>query len=298
MAGNGVGFAVLPPQGGNGWDNHPYKDNDGRPENATVLIDGSGTELASTLSDSGSTVLETHEEHAHHRMWNHYFTKDTAISSTLASPALINTKTLVLVDATGFTIGEPINIFSDSAHTHMYRKITNIVTNTLTLDSNIDIALPNGSTITQTSFNMAVDGSVTPQIFTMRPAGTENIDITRLLFEIVDATAADDSKFGGIVGGITNGIHIRKNFNDTAYQTLAIWNKNQEMKEDMFNVDYTDKAGGGNHGVNGRWSLLGGTGAIINLDAFSGEFMECIVQDDLTLLIDFEMKMQGHFESE
>ena len=277
---------------------HPFGSKHTNNNLHAVLVNGSGIELASTTSDSGATVFEVHEEHAHHRAWNHYFTLDTAISSTLNGTVAINTKTLILNDATGFIVGEPINILSDSSHIHMYRKIINIVSNTLTLDSNIDFALPNGSTIIQTSFNMAVDGSVTPQIFTMIPAGTENIDITRLLFEIIDGTAGDDSKFGGIAGGITNGIHLRKNTNNTAYQTIAIWNKNQEMVEDMFNLEYTDKAGLGNYGVKGRWSLLEGTGAIINLDAASGEFMECIVQDDLTPLIDFEMKMQGHFESE
>lgn len=260
-----------------------------------ILIDEEGHPASYALSDSGDYVLEVHEEHAHHRMWNHYFNLETGLSTTLNGAVSVNGIDLIFTNVTGFIVGDMIDMRNGSVHVHMYRKIVSISGNNVTIDSGIDFALVDGSAIEQTSFNMAVDGSVTPQVFTMKPRGTENIDITRLLVQMIDGTAMDDGKFGGL-SALTNGVHIRRNIdNGSSYQTLAIWRSNKDLKEDMFNVEYSDKAPAGQFGLNGRWTLLE-SGAILNLDASNDEFMELVVQDDLTGLIDFQVKMQGHFE--
>lgn len=261
----------------------------------TQISDSSGNAVVPILRDNGSYVLPVEVENTHHKIWNHYFNLETAVSTTLNGAVAVNAKTLIFTDASLFNVGDKIDIHSGLNHIHMYREIISIVTNTVTIDSGVDVALASGSQIDQTSFNMAVDGSATPQIYTMKPRGTEKVDCTRLLLQIVDGTTMDDTKFGG-APALTDGVHIRKNINNGAsYETLAIWKANKEMKEDMYDINYTTKAGGGNHGLNGRWTFAK-SGAVVNLDAANNEFLECVIQDNLTLLIDFQIKVQGHFE--
>lgn len=262
-----------------------------------VLTDFSGNPASFALSDSGEYVLEVHEEHAHHRMWNHYFDLKTGLESTINKSMSVGDRSFILINVTGFNVDDIIDINNGSVHIHIYRKIVSIVGNNVTIDSGVDIALINGSRVQQTSFNMAVDGSVTPQIFTMKPRGSEEIDMTRLLIQMIDDSAMDDGKFGGLTA-LTNGVHIRKNINNgSSYQTLAIWRANKDLKEDMFNVEYADKAPAGEFGLSGRWTLLE-SGSIIHLEASNNEWMELVIQDDLTDLVDFQIKMQGHFEHE
>lgn len=264
--------------------------------NAVILYTPAGIAIDTPTGDSGDTVLGVHIEHLHQKIWNHYFKQDTGVTTTLNGAVAINAKVLEFTDASSFSVGDKVDLRLGLIHKHMYRTITIIATNTVTIDAGIDIALTDGSTINQTSFNMAVNGAVTPQIFKVLSTIGERVDVMRLLLQIVDNIAADDSKFGGIPA-LTNGVHLRKNNNDgESYQTISIWKANKDMKEDMFNLDYTDKAGPSDHGVNGRWSIFDGTGAVINIDGDNAESVELIIQDDLTDLIDFQVKMQGHIE--
>ena len=227
---------------------------------------------------------------------NHFFDQSTGDTSTLNGTVLINTNILNLTDATGFIVGEFVSLFNGTTHLHGYRKILGVSGNTLTLDSPVDITLPDGSLVENVIFNMNVDGSVIPSIFEIQvPAGQE-MDLTRLLVQMVDNTEPDDSRFGG-GAALTRGVHIRKNFNNgEEYETLAIWRQNKDLKEDMFDVSYSSKAGGGNWGVSGRWTLTAAE-TTVALDGSNNETLEAVIQDDLTGLIDFQIKVQGHFDN-
>lgn len=233
-------------------------------------------------------------EQGHYSIFNHYFNLETAVETTTSSQTLADSKTINVVDATGFVIGDKVDIHEAGVHVHTYREIVNIAGTTITLNAAIDKDLPIGSLIEQTNFNMAVDGSATRKIYTMKPGLNEVVNITRLLIQIVDGKAADDSKFAG-EATLVNGVHIRKNINNTKYETVAIWKSNKDLKEDMYDVVYSNKAGGGNFGVSGRWTITK-AGAVINLDATKNEWLECIIQDNLSILVDFQIKAQGYFK--
>jgi len=262
---------------------------------AGSLIDANGIPIDTPTGESGDIALSVHDEHLHQTPWFHPATRDDTAVDTLNGAVAANSKTLILNDATGFSVGDYINIDLGAVHTHMYRKITAIVTNTLTIDASVDFALTDGSTVQEVILNMAVDGSSTPVIFEVNPSVGENIDIMRLLIQITDATEPDDSKFGA-EPALTNGVLLRKSINNGAsYETLAIWRTNGDMKLDMFNVEYSSKAGAGNWGVSGRWTIFE-SGAVLNIEEANNEKLEIIVQDDLTGLVTFEIKFQGHFE--
>lgn len=147
------------------------------------------------------------------------------------------------------------------------------------------------------SINLAVDGSVTPQIFEVNATGlalTAEYDITRLMANLIGTSAMDDGKFGNLTA-LDKGIVIRE-ANGT---TKNIFNAktNGEIKEHAFDLFYSDKAPAGQEGMSFRRTFGGQSknGVVIRITGKSGDGLRCIVQDDLTLLVSFRMTAQGHF---
>ena len=162
----------------------------------------------------------------------------------------------------------------------------------LTLDRPTDLAYDTTAVIERVSENIAVDGTTTV-ISSIEPPPDEVWHITRLVLSMLDATSMDDAKFGGITA-LQNGVTIREN-KDTGYHTLTNWKANSDMVEDYYDLNYADKAGSGLFGLRGRWTFKNG-GAIVKLDGSLGEKLEILIQDDLTGLVHFGVKAQGHEE--
>ena len=250
--------------------------------------------------ESGDTVVEVHVEHIHQTQWLHSTFTNEAASDTLNGAVSGGDNVIILNDATGFTEGDIISLFLGTVHTHQYREIIDITTNTLTLDAAIDIDLTDGSTIQEVSNNMATkDGSSTPVVFSAFTVPGESIDIMRMILTMSHKSAGTDDAFGSLAA-LTNGIHIRKNNGDGTYETLGIWKKNQDIRGDMYDLSYSDKAGPSLHGTSTRWSIFDGTGSVVNINGDRGESVEVIVQDNLTAstneLSTLFINWQGHIE--
>jgi hypothetical protein len=72
---------------------------------------------------------------------------------------------------------------------------------------------------------------------------------------------------------------------------------NSDIKNNMYDVDFnTRSSGGGTYGTTGRGSIKIGTGAVPKLNANNGDYFEILVQDDLSSMTSFRMKVQGHIE--
>ena len=69
-----------------------------------------------------------------------------------------------------------------------------------------------------------------------------------------------------------------------------------DLKLDMANVVDSDKAGAGNFGTSGDGMIKNRTGATPRVDSGNGDFLELLIQDDLTPLISAFLKGQGHLE--
>lgn len=252
------------------------------------------------IGESGDVATPVHIEHLHQTQWLHSMTTNEAASDTLNGVVSAGDQVITLDDATGFSAGDCINISEGTTHTHTYRFIVSIATNDLTLDAEVDRAFSDGSTVQEVSFNMAAkDGSSTPVIFVARPAPGEKIDVMRMILTMTHKSQGTDVLLGSLTA-ITNGIHIRKNNGDGTYETLGNWKKNEDIRGDMYDLSYSDKAGPSTFGTSTRWRVFEGTGSVINLDADKGEYLEAVVQDDLTAstneLATLFLNWQGHIE--
>jgi len=218
--------------------------------------------------------------------------------TTLAAQADPEDKTLTLTSATGFVDGTRLGIFSadDPDVIYLGDQIGAPAGNVVAVDSPIDQTLPVTSAVAGVTTNMAVDGSSTTQVFQIGPVGagsTAVVDITRIMGHLLDSTAMDDGKFGGI-SALTNGVVLRKN--DGVMKNLWNVKTNADLALICFNFNYSDKAPGGQFGANFR-NTFGGQGAHgVVLELLPGEYLEVLIQDDLTGLDEFRMMAQGHFK--
>jgi hypothetical protein len=138
---------------------------------------------------------------------------------------------------------------------------------------------------------MNVIGSLgSPISFKIQPQSNERWQITRIMITMLDNEAMDDGKFGGL-SALDNGVAIRLNI-DGQYQTLTHWNSNADLKDDMFDVEYASKAPAGQFGLRGRWTFTKAQ-FVADLNGATNDYLEVLIQDDLSGLLDFEVKAQG-----
>lgn len=229
---------------------------------------------------------------------NLFFFRETGTSTTMAVAASVGDTSITVTDATGFNIGDRLKLTSSIATGQPFLYITNIVANVITLDRPLIVALAIGDDVDIITTKMNVNGSLaSPISFRISPPnGTLSLlwQLTRILINMTDASSMDDGKFGGITGGLTNGVVLRIIKGDGSIQELTNWKLNGDLALDMFDVTYIDTTLGpaGLYGLRGRWTFTKAE-FIVELNGAEGDYFELLVQDDLTGLNNFEIKSQG-----
>jgi hypothetical protein len=250
------------------------------------------SELTDTVEDITSFrgALSVNQALVHQTGINEYFRRDLGASTTIAIAATSGDTDINVVDSTGFVIGDFLRIGS-SPITRGHFHVINVVANVITLNRPIDNDLLVGDDVVEIDFGMNDAGTLAaPVSFRVVPPASERWQITRLMTTMLDATAMDDGKFGGMAA-LTNGFVIRVVKNGEV-STLTHWNTNLDLKDDMFDVEYSSKAPAGQYGLSGRWTLTKAE-FVADLNGADGDYLEALVQDDTTPLDEFKIKAQG-----
>jgi hypothetical protein len=222
-------------------------------------------------------------------------------STLTAAVTSIDSKTIVVDDATGIIVGHFVIMFNATLGTAYYGTVLNIATNTLTMDTPINDVYPVGSNVDATVTNMAVDGSVTPVKFRRRGAGITNLTktliISRLMFQMFTDTVPNFDTFGDIAR-LENGVVMRE-INGSITHIFNI-KSNADLASLTFdyNVYQATNPAQGEDGLTARLSFGGDSkiGAAIELK--STEDLEIIIQDDLSDIVIFKIIAEGYFLSE
>lgn len=220
---------------------------------------------------------------------------------TLASDTTVGDTAITVTDATGLSVGDRLELSEEINFQYTLPTITVIVSNTLTLDGPIDVAYTTAATVRHIAANMAVVGTLaSPISYEIGPHSSQVWHLTRLNFTMVHKTQGTDALFGSLVA-LKHGVIIRQHTALLGVRTIANWKSNQDMRADMYDVDYSDKAGPSLFGTAGRWSFKQRTGTVIRLDGATNDQVEVLIQDDLTAssneISDFRINMQGHVEA-
>lgn len=227
-------------------------------------------------------------------------------STTTSAPMAQDDMSVFITSTAGFTIGQVVTIFNpEGVRFTSFQSIGNIG-NEILLDSPSDYAYPAGSYVDLGEPNMAVNGSTTPVVFGVRnnagavpPPGLElSMDVTRVMFSCITATAVDLSKFGDIAGGLTKGILLRKR-DGTTYNIFNV--KKNEGIAGMafdFNVYSASNPQQGIDGFNSRLTFAGQNKMGVTIRLAINEDLELIVQDDLSSITSFQMLAEGSLVQE
>ena len=213
-------------------------------------------------------------------------------ATTLDVPASSGDTVINVAATTGFIVGDLVILYNttitERGHFHLTAVDPGV---SVTLNRPIDNDLEIGDHMDEVQIGMNQIGSLaSPLSFRVTPIGSERFQITRILTTMLDSSAMDDGKFGGLAE-LTNGVIIRV-CNDGVIRTLTHWRSNADLKDDMYDVTYSDKAPAGQFGLSSRWTFTKGE-FVVDLDGATGDYFEILIQDDLTDLDDFEVKAQG-----
>ena len=263
----------------------------------TWAMDGTGRPV-----NSLSGALNVHDADVHIHPVNHYFYQELA-TYALASPITSQNTSLTVTNATGIVAGSRLHITdtANSNHDHDILLVVTVVGNVVTVNRPIDKAYAIATTvIKRVTIEMTVVGSLaSPQSFKLLPSPGEVWHLTSLDFSITDNAAMDDATFGG-VPQLTNGVIIRgidSTLNE--YETFSHWRTNASFGKDGFSTSYSSKAPAGVYGFSGSLDFHTRYGAIVRLSNTTTEvsYMEILIQDDLSSLSTFEIKVHGHIET-
>jgi hypothetical protein len=216
-------------------------------------------------------------------------------NTTFASNFTYNTYTFNVTNGTCLAPDQLLGIFSPfftRFGTHRVLSVTG---------DEVEVTFPPqhnyqpGDFIFATTDNMNVDGSVTPQIFSLK-AGVNfpvNMVVTRIIVHILDQTAMDDSKFGGLPS-LDRGVLIRRV--DGSIDNLVYFRNNGELSQLCYDIRYDEKAPAGFYSLTGRLTFGGlnkmGTAVFLG----NNEDLEVLIQDDLTGLDQFKITFEGYID--
>lgn len=268
---------------------------------APTQIYGPNGEAISVDGVGDTRALVVHNEDVDTDLINLLMHEEGGTSYTLASPIAVGDTEITLTNATGLAVGERLEITEGTNFQKSLPVVTDISgAPTIVLDGPMDAAYTVAATIEEVLVNMAVAGSLAaPKSYITKPHSSEIWHLTRMNFSMVHKSASTDDLFGSLAA-LVNGVVLRSHTALNGIRTMANWKANKDFIEDMFDVQYSAKAGGTNHGTSGRWSFKQRTDTIVRLDGSTDDFLETLIQDDLTAtsgeLVSFQIKMQGHID--
>jgi len=210
---------------------------------------------------------------------------------TLASGVAEEDQQITLQAGHGAVVGDGIII---KEGTEYYEGIIiGVTVNLIDLDTPLDAAFTVNADTHLVNYDLAVDGT-TVKIARVTPHAGVQWDVTRIYVAIADATAMDDGKFGGIAA-LSKGCVLRGKY-DGNYVNIINVKTNQDLGMACNVQEYHAKAPGGEYGFRCMVQIAGqaAVGVAIRLDGDNDQELQLLIQDDLTDLSSFRVRVQGH----
>jgi hypothetical protein len=204
------------------------------------------------------------------------------------------------IETTGITplVGDFLCMQEDGKITQSeITTVTPIAGNQYTLGISIPLDYPftaaSGCSLLDVDMNK--NGSVTPIEFQVGPKPGTRWDITRVMSSMVLSSAGDDGKYGNL-SALANGVYYRKE-DSLSSNNLFNCKENSDFRVEGFDVVYPSRSGGGgSFGFASRITFAGQSkqGVVIRLDGDSADHFTATVRDDLTGIVKYRTKIQGH----
>lgn len=250
-------------------------------------------------SDRGNTALKTFIQDQTSPVLTVPFLKGRAIV-TLALDTVVDARTVELVGGHGVTVGETLELADTDVMKFMQSDVIAVNVNTITLDQPINRVYTVADAVVQASSkDLLVDGSVTPQVFSVLPLPNQSGDMVRILMEIRGQANQDlDFTKFGTDSELFNGCVLRINNGDGTFTNLFNFKSNSDFIEQGLDHAFLQPVTG--QAIGGlicrvTWGGQSKHGVVIRLDGTLGEALEIVIQDNLTTPnTRFHLTAQGH----
>lgn len=213
------------------------------------------------------------------------------LETTLTVAAVRDARTVTVASVTGVVVGQQLTLYSVTNNRVSTFTVLSIATNTITVDTPIDFAYEIGAFAQFGNTNLAVNGSVTPQIFGIRNPTAQDIDLsvdfTRMILSMQTTSLGNLNQFGNITA-LTRGLVCR--FKDDEWYNIFNVKTNRGFDNLMYDFKFIPSQGSAPDGLSGRFTFSN-LGAVIRLKPF--EDLQFIVQDNLTAITRFEIILEG-----
>jgi len=222
------------------------------------------------------------------------------VTTTLTSEVqmLDTTDNVISVsDATGITVGKFISLTNIEDNRFFTGFVVGVSVTDIDLDCHPGYAFPVvGTVVTIGTTELAVDGSTTTKIFSLRasdPGLPVVIDLYRIMFICTTATPVSLDTLGDIAGGVKYGMCLRKKQLDGSYFHIANFKTNADIAGTMYDWDPYEASNPvqGVDGFSARFTFQK-TGVAVRL--VKGEDLELLVQDAQDTITSLTARVQGH----
>lgn len=225
-----------------------------------------------------------------------YFDLDGSLNAHPTSPVSVGDTSILLNNVTGLAIGNKLEVYKDSLLNRWYvGTVMNIIGNRVIVDAPFDFAYPTTSYVINSSINLNVDGSTSLKSFkihTFPLAGNDWFDITRIMISITTNTQPDMGKFGDLTA-LRRGIVVRYSTGGKLINLFTI-KKNADLALIAFETSFYDNSKAGVYGVSSILTFSGKDKMGSALRITPGDYLEILIQDNLTGLTSFNIIAEGH----
>jgi hypothetical protein len=219
-------------------------------------------------------------------------------TTALASATAIDDRVVNLDPGHGTTAGEVLEIAETGTKNFIQSRVLSVATDAVTIDQPVNRIYAENEVVVIASDDMLVDGSVTPQVFSILPLSGQKGDMVRIIMSITSNAPQDFSTFGSAVA-LTNGCVLRVKKSDGTFKNIFNWKSNGDFIERAFDGDFLINNGNNVRAFYGRRTFGGQSknGVVIRLEGSLNEELQIVIQDDLVSDITnltFRMHAQGH----
>jgi hypothetical protein len=248
--------------------------------------------IQSPLESNGAMPVNIQDQAS--RAFDIFFTQDVGSPTTLTTDTVEDTYVISVTTGHGFVSGDDFVIIDPVTQRGFTGEVLSTAgDNAVTLDRPLTFNFPSATSIVQKrTKDLNVDGSGTPQIFTVGSPLTGVLDVTRIMIQM---TTTDPSLFNlfGDLSALERGLQFRI----VNGVTNNLWNakNNAELANLMYDIQFFDASHPqGVNGLAGRMTYAGQTKHGVVLRITGGESLEIIIQDDLQGLLSFRIIACGH----
>lgn len=128
---------------------------------------------------------------------------------------------------------------------------------------------------------VAIDGSVTPVVFNVKPDPAQMGDVTRLVIAFTSPNEVDLSTFGG-APALTRGLLLRVKRADGSFKNIFTYRSNFDLSMHGFDTtNLVPKTGNSTRGFVAMITFAGqeNHGVVVRLDGRLGEELQLVVND-------------------